>query len=105
MERIKKGDKVRVIAGNHKGKEGKVLKLIREKNRVIIEKVNLVKKHSKPNKQNQAGGIVEVEGSVALSNVILVCPKCGAVTRKAAQILENGNKVRVCKKCKENIDK
>ncbi|HON56043.1 MAG TPA: 50S ribosomal protein L24 [bacterium] len=105
MERIKKGDVVKVISGNHKGQKGKVLKLLKEKNRIIVEKVNLIKKHSRPSMKNQAGGIVEKEGSIPISNVMLVCPKCDNVTRKAVQILENGKKIRICKKCKENIDK
>jgi large subunit ribosomal protein L24 len=104
MQRIKKDDIVKVIAGNHKGQKGKVLKILKDKNRVIIEKVNMIKKHQKPGKDSM-GGIVETEGSINLSNVMLECPRCQQTSRIGFQILEDGKKVRVCKKCNEIIDK
>jgi len=106
MQLIKKDDIVKVILGNHKGKQGKVLKLLKEKNRIIVEKVNLLKKHTKPNKKSQsAGGIVETEGSIHISNVKLICSRCGAAVKANISKLEDGKKVRICKKCKEVIDK
>jgi len=105
MQRIKKNDIVKVIAGNSKGKQGKILKILKEKNRAIVEKVNMIKKHTKPSQTNQVGGIVEKEGSINLSNLILVCPNCNVPTRVNFKTLEDGKKVRVCKKCSEIIDK
>ncbi len=104
MQHIKKGDTVKVISGNHKGKEGRLLKILTEKNRVIVEKVNLQKKHTKPSKKNQTGGIVEIEGSINISNIKLVCPRCNAATR--VSIIEaDGKRIRKCKECNEIIDK
>jgi len=106
MHNLKKNDLVEVISGNHKGERGKILKIDREKDRVFVERVNLIKRHSKPSKKNQSvGGIVEKEGSIAISNVQLVCPKCSKKTRIGINLLEDGKRVRICKKCKENIDK
>lgn len=102
---IKKEDTVLVIAGKEKGKNGRVLSLMPSKNKLIIEKVNIVKKHMKPNKQYQQGGIIEKEAPVHISNVMLVCPKCNKATRIANILLENGRKVRGCKKCREVMDK
>ena len=101
---IKKDDKVKVIAGKDNGKIGKVLKVIRKENRVIVENINKVKRHVKPNMQNRSGGIIEKEAPIHLSNVMLMCSKCMKPVRVQMQILEDGKKVRVCQKCKENID-
>ncbi len=101
---LKKDDKVKVIAGKDKGKIGKVIKVIRKNNRVLIENVNIVKRHSKPNAQNKQGGIVESEAPIHYSNVMLMCNKCMAPVRIKKQRLEDGNKMRVCRKCSELID-
>jgi len=99
MRHVKKGDLV-----NHRGKEGKILKILTEKDRIIVEKVNLVKKHSRPSKKNQAGGIVEKEGSIHMSNVKLICPRCSKPSRTS--IIEMDDKrVRKCKECNEIVDK
>jgi large subunit ribosomal protein L24 len=103
--RIKKDDKVKVIAGKDKGKIGKVLKVIRKKNRVLVENVNMVKRHAKPSAQNRQGGIIEGEAPIHWSNLMLMCSKCMAPTRIKIQRLDDGKKVRACGKCDEIIDK
>lgn len=102
--RIKKDDKVKVIAGKEKGKMGKILKVLRDKNRVIIENVNFVKCHTKPGGQTRQGGIVEKEASIHSSNVMLMCNKCINPVRIKMQRLEDGKSVRACRKCGEIID-
>ena len=101
---IKKDDKVMVIAGKEKGKIGTVLKVDRERFRVIVEKVNIVKRHMRPSQNAPQGGIVEKEAPIHISNVMLICNKCAQPTRVGKKIIENGRKVRFCKKCKEIID-
>jgi large subunit ribosomal protein L24 len=103
--RIKKDDKVKVIAGKDKGKIGKVLKVIRKKNRLLVENVNMVKRHAKPSAQNRQGGIIEGEAPIHWSNLMLMCSKCMAPTRIKMQLLDDGKKVRTCSKCDEIIDK
>ena len=100
---IKKNDTVKVVAGKEKGKTGKVLIVIRDKNRVVIEKVNLIKKHQKPDATGK-GGILEKEAPLHISNVMLVCNKCDTGIRIGRKVLEDGKKVRVCKKCGESLD-
>ena len=102
MNRIKKGDNVIVIAGNSKGKTGKVLTVIPEKDRVIVEGVAMVSKRTKPNAKNPQGGIVKQEASIHVSNVALVDPKSGKATRIGYKV-EDGKKVRVAKKSGEEI--
>ena len=100
---VKKNDVVMVIAGKDKGKSGKVLTVIPQKDRVIVEKVNFIKRHARPSSQHRQGGIIEKEGPINLSNVMLVCMKCNKPTRIAKKTLEDGKKVRVCKKCGETL--
>ncbi|MBA3035820.1 MAG: 50S ribosomal protein L24 [Desulfobacterium sp.] len=102
---IKKDDKVKVIAGKDKGKIGKVVKVIRKDNRILVENVNIVKRHTKPSAKNRQGGIVSVEAPIHVSNVMLMCNKCIKPVRNKMQYLENEKKVRVCRKCSEIIDK
>lgn len=102
---IKKDDQVVVISGKDKGKKGKVLMAIPEKNRVIVEKVNMLTKHTRPRKQGEQGGIIHQEGAINASNVMLVCDKCKKATRIAYKMLNDGSKVRVCKKCGETFEK
>ncbi len=102
--KIKREDFVYIIAGKDKGRKGKVLQVIPKKQRVIVEGVNIVKKHQKPTQTTQ-GGIIEKPAPIHVSNVMLVCPKCGKPTRVSFTFLEDGTKVRMCKKCKEIIDK
>lgn len=101
--RLKKGDTVKVISGKEKGKTGKILKTIRDKNQIIVEKLNLVKRHKRPDAKGK-GGILEKEGPLKVSKVVYVCSKCEAGVRVGYRILEDGAKVRVCKKCNEILD-
>jgi large subunit ribosomal protein L24 len=101
---IKKNDTVLVISGDSKGKRGRVLSVDSLKNRIVIESINVVKKHMKPSKKYQQGGIIEREAPVNLSNVMLLCAKCDKPTRIGNIILENGKKIRSCKKCGEVIE-
>ena len=96
--RIKKGDTVQVLAGNDKGKTGEVLEVIPKDSKVVVKGVNVRKKHIKPRKQGEEGGIIPVECAIDSSKVNVVCPKCGKSTRVEYKI-ENDKKVRVCKKC------
>lgn len=102
---IKKEDTILITAGKEKGKKGRVLAVMAAKNQVIVEKANIIKKHMKPSKKYQQGGIIEKEAPLHVSNVMLVCPKCGKASRASNTVLENGKKVRICRKCKEVIDK
>ena len=105
---IRKNDNVLVITGKDRGKRGRVLKIVPgpTKNRLIVEGVNMIKRHTKPNPgKNVKGGIVEREASLHASNVQLVCPECGAQTRVGHKILGDGRKVRVCRKCEGVVDK
>jgi large subunit ribosomal protein L24 len=96
---VRKGDQVVVIAGKEKGKRGRVLRLVSDKGRVVIERVNMVKRHTKPTQRNPRGGILEKEGSVEASNVALWCGKCVAPRRAKAEEKDGQKKRRVCVKC------
>jgi len=98
---VKRNDFVIVVAGKEKGKKGKVLNVLPKKNRVIVEKVNFIKRHSRPSAKNRQGGIVEREGTLHVSNVMIVCSKCNKPTRIGKKCLEDGKKVRICRKCGE----
>lgn len=100
---IKKGDNVIVLSGKDKGKKGKVLAAMPKDQKVIIEGVNMATKHKKPRKQGQVGGIIQQETPIYACKIMNVCTKCGKPTRLAHQILDNGDKVRVCKNCGEII--
>ena len=100
--KIKTGDIVQVIAGDHKGEKGKVLKVDREKNRAIVEGVNLVSKHTKPSAQNPQGGIIKKEAPIHISNLSLLDPKSGEPTRVEYQV-KDGKKVRISKKSKQVV--
>jgi large subunit ribosomal protein L24 len=103
---VKKNDQVAVLAGRDRGKRGRVLRVLPTKSRVIVEGVNLIKRHTRANPQrNIKGGIVEREASIHASNVQLVCPECGAVSRTGRRQLDDGTRVRVCVKCKGVVDK
>ena len=101
---LKKDDKVKVIAGKDKGKIGKVLKVNQKKYRVLVENINMIKRHAKPSAQNRQGGIIEREAPISWSNVMLMCNKCMTPVRVKMQILEDGKKKRICRKCDEFID-
>ena len=96
---VRKGDTVVVVAGKEKGKRGRILRVVTEKERVVVERVNMVKRHTKPTQANPRGGILEKEGTIAMSNVALWCGKCGKGRRAKADIREGQKKRRTCVKC------
>jgi large subunit ribosomal protein L24 len=102
---IRKNDNVAVVTGKDSGKRGRVLKVLPTTNRLIVEGVNIIKRHTRPNPQrNIKGGIVEREGAVHASNVQLVCPECGKITRIGHQV-QGDRKVRICRKCEGVVDR
>jgi large subunit ribosomal protein L24 len=101
---IRTGDKVQIIAGKDKGKEGKILAVLPYKERVLVERANMMKKATRPTQQNPKGGILEIEAPMHVSNVMLVCPSCSQPTRIGRR-REEGARIRVCKKCGNDIDK
>ena len=104
--KIKKDDTVFIMNGKDRGKTGKVLRVDQAEQRIIVEKINFIKRHTRPNPQkNIQGGIVEKEAPVPASNVKVVCPDCGEPTRVGYKILEDGQKVRACKKCQGVLDR
>ena len=103
---IRKNDNVVVTTGKDRGKSGRVVRLVPEKNRVVVEGVNIIKRHTRPNPQkNVKGGVVEREAPLHASNVQLVCPECSKATRIGRKILGDGRKVRICRKCEGVVDK
>jgi large subunit ribosomal protein L24 len=101
---IKKDDKVKILAGKDKGKIGKVLKVNKKKDQVLVEKINMVKRHTRPTAQNRQGGIIEGEAGINRSNVMLICNKCMTPIRIKIKRLEDGKNVRICGKCSEILD-
>lgn len=102
---VKKGDLVTVITGKDEGRRGKVLRVMAGKNRVYVEGVNLQKKHRKPSQNLMQGGILSQEGPIDASNVMVVCPRCHAPTRTGRREVEDGQRVRVCRRCGEDVDR
>jgi large subunit ribosomal protein L24 len=100
--KIKKNDQVKIIAGKDRNKTGKVLRIFPAEKKVIVEGLNLIKKHTKPRREGEKGQRVEVPRKADVSNVMLICPKCGKETRVSYKIVEN-NKFRTCKKCQAEI--
>ena len=106
MSTIRKNDNVLVVSGRDRGKRGRVLRVVPAKDRVIVEGVNFIKRHTRPNPQrNVKGGIVEREAPLHASNVQLVCPECGKQTRIGRKRLDDGRSVRFCVKCEGVVDK
>ena len=101
--KIKKGDKVMVIAGKDRGKSGKILRVFPSRERVLVEGVNIVKRHTRPTQKNPQGGIIEREAPIHISNVMLICPRCNKPARVGKRVTEEG-KFRVCKRCGEEIE-
>jgi large subunit ribosomal protein L24 len=101
---IRKNDSVMVIAGKERGKTGKVLRVLNEKDAVIIDRLNIVKRHTKPRGPQQSGGIVEKEAAIHASNIMILCEKCNAPARIGRKILADGQKIRICRNCKEALD-
>ncbi len=105
MSGIKKNDKVKVLSGKEAGRQGQVIKIFTDKGRALVERVNMVKRHTKPGgKVGQQGGIIEKEAPLNLAKLMLVCPKCSKPTRVGIRQLDSGERVRFCKKCSEQID-
>ena len=101
---LKVNDQVEVIAGKDKGRVGKVIKVNATDGKAIVEKINMIKRHTKPSQANQQGGIIEKEAPLDASNLMVICPKCSKTSRVGKKILEDGSKVRICKKCTESIE-
>ena len=101
--KVRKNDLVVVIAGNYRGKRGRVLKVFPKENRIIVEGVNFIKRHTKPSSKNPQGGIIQREAPIHVSNVMVICSKCNSPTRVGKKIIEDGSRVRVCKKCGEML--
>ena len=101
--RIKKDDKVKVLVGKDKGKIGKVLKIDKKNNRAVVENINVAKKHQKPNQKAPQGGIVDKSMPIAVSNLMIMCNSCIKPTRIGIKQLEDGKRVRICKKCKQAL--
>jgi large subunit ribosomal protein L24 len=102
--RIKKDDKVKVLTGKDKGKIGKVLKIVKKTNRVVVENINVVKVHQRPTQANPQGGIVDKTMPINVSNLMVMCNSCVKPTRIGMKQLEDGKRVRICKKCNQQID-
>jgi large subunit ribosomal protein L24 len=102
--RVKKGDTVEVIQGKENGKRGKVLRVLETEERIVVERVNFIKRHVRPSKKTPQGGVIEREASMHISNVKLVCPSCNAAVRTGVRV-EADEKVRYCKKCNVQVDK
>jgi len=101
---IKKGDTVVVLSGKYKGKKGKVIRVIPEDDSLIVERVNMVKKHQRPTKEDQQGGIIEKEAPIRRSNVMLICPACSRATR-IRKVERDGTRIRACIRCGQPMDK
>lgn len=101
--KIVKNDNVLIISGNYKGTKGKVLKVFPKQNRIIVEGVNFIKRHTRPTPKNQQGGILEKEAPINASNAMVICPKCDTPSRMGHKVLEDGKKMRVCKNCQEML--
>jgi len=102
---IKKNDMVKILAGKEQGKTGKVLRVFPSKSRVVVEGLNMIKRHTRPNQLYPEGGILEKEAPLSISNVMLICGSCNQASRTGVRLLEDGSKTRYCKKCNESVDK
>ena len=104
QQRLRKDDTVVVIAGRERGKQGKVLRVLPAKGRVVVEQINIVKRHQKPRSQQQQGGIIEKEAWLDLSNVMPLCSRCNKPSRVGHRKLEDGRSVRICRRCNETLE-
>lgn len=104
MLKVKKGDVVKVISGNDRGKRGEVMKVLRESERLIVKGVNIITRHQRPTARQREGGIIEREGTINISNVLVICPACDRPTRIGFRLSETGEKLRVCKQCQETFE-
>jgi len=99
MLKVKKNDRIKMLQGKDRGKTGKVLRIDPSKERLYVEGINIIKRHTRKKSQSQPGGIISKEGPVNISNVVVVCPNCSKTTRIGFELKDSGDKVRVCKKC------
>jgi large subunit ribosomal protein L24 len=104
MLKVKKGDIVKVIAGNDRGKRGEVMRIFPQEQRVIVKGVNIITKHQRPTARQREGGIIEREAPIHISNVLVICPVCDRPTRVGFTFTETGEKLRVCKQCGESFE-
>lgn len=100
---IKSGDTVYVISGKEKGKTGKVIRILRDKRKAVVEKLNMVKRHARPSQRNPGGGIIEKEAGIHISNLMIYCTKCSRPVRIGRKRLSSGEKIRYCRRCDEEI--
>lgn len=103
MLKIKKNDKVKILSGKDKGKSGKILRIDADGDKVYVERLNIISRHTRQKDQTKPGGIIKKEGPINISNVILVCPNCGKPARVGFETKDSGEKIRICKKCKQQI--
>jgi large subunit ribosomal protein L24 len=101
---LKVNDQVEVITGKDKGRVGKIIKVYKKSDKALVERVNMIKRHTKARAAGQEGQIVEKEAPIHVSNLMLVCPKCTNTVRVARKTLDDGTKVRICKKCSESVE-
>jgi len=101
---VKKDDLVMIVTGKDKGKSGKILRVLPDKGRVLVENLNLIKRHTRPSRTNNEGGIIEKEAPIAISNVQLLCQGCNKPVRTGIKTLEDGRKTRYCKQCNEIVN-
>ena len=101
---LKINDQVEVITGKDKGRVGKIIKVFKKSDKALVERVNMIKRHTKARAADQEGQIVEKEAPIHMSNLMLVCPKCTNTVRVASKTLDDGSKVRICKKCSESVE-
>lgn len=101
--KLKRNDQVEVIAGKDKGKVGKIFR-IKSESQIFVERINIIKRHTKSSMANQQGGIIEKEAPINVSNIMLICPKCSKTARVGKKMLDDGSKVRICKKCGESVE-
>ncbi len=103
--KIRRDDQVMVVKGKEAGKTGKIVRVNPEKGTVVVDKLNMVKRHQKPSEKYKQGGIIEKEAPISIANVMILCAKCKGPVRVGRRILDDGKKIRFCKKCNEVIDK
>lgn len=103
MEKLRNADTVQVIKGKDKGKKGKILEVILQKKRALVEGINLVKKHKRQTRQEQKAGIVSIESPISIANLMFFCKSCNRPVRLGFTVLKDGKKSRICKKCKEVV--
>jgi large subunit ribosomal protein L24 len=103
-KKLKLNDKVEVICGKDRGRIGKIIRISGKDDRVVVEKINMIKRHTKPNMLNQQGGIIEKEAPIHISNLMLICPRCAKTVRVGRKVLDDGSRVRICKKCGESVE-